>query len=549
LEKIPRQFLYGFCFVLIFLGALSLRTYGLSKYNLWFDEIVTGRYAHDELNVRAARRGVSPAELFFAKLKNDWQPPGYYSLVWLYSCFFHNSIALRWMSVGMGVSALGIFYLISRQILCRWESLGAFVIMAASPFQIWYSQEARPYTTISFFSLLTVYCLMGALRTNKWLWWAAFLCAGIASVSMSYYSIVLFAMAGAVVLSKNKGLLLFRGGICLAFIGAGFIVLMPFLSNQIASICRGAHWLNPPTLRELVFSPLVFTAGYLTLPYQMVLGLILCWLLLVRGLFVFVREEREKFIFLFTCSCLPLLLIFLVSRLGIPIYLDRQLIVFAPFFYLFMARAVGSIKEKAIKLGVIFFIGGFFTMALVNYYQGTIYCYNGKGRDFYQGVHPRKNYGELMRQLLDELRPEDKIIIADLQTLTLTVNNLNTNPLASKREMFILAFSPDILSRFEKEAFIGIYKRDIGVLACGNLDLCGYFYHSRLPELRKFEERDFELQRIWFIFSSWDKDAVFSGNVRFVKKKIFQNKFKKTKSFDRDGVFVELYEKKDVIGR
>ncbi len=547
MKKIPGQFLYGLCLALIFLAAFSLRTHGLSKYDLWFDEIVTEKYSHDELNTRAAWYGLSPAALFLLQLKNDWQPLGYYVLVWVYSCFFHNGIALRWLSVVMGVSALGIFYLISRQILCRREAIGALVIMAASPFFIWYSQEARPYTIISFFSLLAVYCLMGAVRTNKRVWWAGFLCAGIAAVFMSYYSIVLLAMAGPVALNKRNGYSLFRGRSCLVLIGAAFIVLMPVLMFQIGCIKYNAFWLKPPTLRILLLSPLVFTAGYLSSSWQMVFGLLLCWSLFTRGMFVFFRENREKFVFLLACSCLPVFLIFLFSLWGVPIYLDRQLIVFAPFFYLFMAHGVGSIKVKVLKTGIVFLMGVFLMMALVNYYQGTIYCYNDGKEDFYPGVHPRKNYGELMRRVLDELRPGDTIITADQQALVIVEKILRVNPATSEKDLHVFVFSPKTLSQREKKS-LRVYEKNVGARACGDSDLCGLF-NFRVPmEYRKIEERDFELQRVWFIFSSWDKDAIFSQNVGFVAK-ILEDKFRKTKSFDRDGFFVKLYERKDVIGR
>ncbi|MFH1244992.1 MAG: glycosyltransferase family 39 protein [Candidatus Omnitrophota bacterium] len=480
-------------------------------------------------------------------MENDWQAPGYYGLVWLYSYFFHNAMALRWMSVVIGLLGLMIFYLISRQILWRWEALGAFVIMAASPFHIWHSQEARPYTTISFFSLLAVYFLMGAARTNKWLWWAAFLCAGIAAVAMSYYSIVLFAMVGFVSLNKRSGLLLFRGTLFLALIGAAVIPLVPGLIAKINYIYYGAFWLRPPTLRVLLFSPLVFTAGYLAYPWQMAFGFLLCWPLLVRGMFVFFREEKEKFIFILACSCLPVFLIFLVSRWGMPIYLDRQLIVFAPFFYLFMARGVGSIKGKAFKTGSIFLMGIFLIMALVNYYQGTIYCYKDRLGDFYPGVHPRKNYGDIMRKVIDELRPGDTIVTPDMQSRTIVQWVLWGNPATSKKALHIFIFSLKTLLEYEKQ-FLKDSKKEVRALAFDDRDLYGVFYYSQIPQLRNIKERDFELQRVWFIFSSWDKNAIFDKNVGFVRKTL-QNKFRKTKSFDQDGFFVELYEKKDVIGR
>jgi mannosyltransferase len=428
LKKIPGQFLYGSCLVLIFLAAFSLRTKGLSKYDMWFDEIITEGFSHDQPMViwekflhdtpeaGAVRNETSPVARFVTRWKRDFHAPLYYVLVWLWSCVFHGAMALRWMSVVMGVSALGIFYLISRQILGRWEALGALAIMAVSPFHIWYSQEARPYAAISFFSLLAVYCLRDAVKTNKWRWWFAFLFSGIVAILTSYYAIVLLAMAELVFLNKREGHSLFRGGLCLALIGAVFFVLLPMLLFQTDRVYNGmSFWLNPPPLRILLFSPLVLTAGYLAHPWQMAFGLMMCWSLLARGMFVFFREDKEKFTFLFACSCLPVLLIFLASRCGLPIYLDRQLILFSPFFYLFMARGMGSIKGKILKLGSVFLTGVFLIMALVNYYQGTIYCYNDRREDFYPGVHPRKSYGELMRRVFDEFRPGDRIITADRQ--------------------------------------------------------------------------------------------------------------------------------------
>jgi hypothetical protein len=559
------KFLYGSCLALIFLSAFLLRTKGLSKYDLWYDEIITVRssqdrpvfigeqFSHNSPEARAIRKKASPVAQFFSRLKKDFHAPLYYVLVWLWSGVFHGAMALRWMSVVMGVLALGIFYLLSRQVLSRWEALGVLAIMAASPFHIWYSQEARAYAAISFFSLSAVYCLRGAVKTNKWRWWLAFLFSGIVAVLTSYYSLVLLAAAALAILNKREGHSLFRGGLCLGLIGAVFFVLLPGLLCQTYRVYNGMFfWLNPPALRILLFSPLVFTAGYLTHPWEMAFGLMMCWPLLVWGMFVFFREDREKFTFLFACSCLPVFLIFLVSRRGLPIYLDRQLILFAPFFYLFMVRGIGSIKGKVLKLGAVFLMGVFLTMALVNYYQGSIYCFNDRREDFYPGVHPRKSYKELMRRVFDEFRPGDKIITADRQARVLVSWSLRTNPEAPKQVPHVFVFSLKACSREEKDLSMASAE-DANAINCGENDLCGFFYNFQGPrevrkEARKIEEKDFEMQRAWFISSSWDKNAFVPENVHFVEK-VLEDKFKKTMSFGKDGFFVALYEKKNAAGR
>lgn len=530
--------LYGLVAGIIFLVAFWLRMNDLTRYPFWFDEIWTERYVPCVLNHTAATLGTTPMALFFRILSEDYVSPLYPFLVWVYG-HWGEGLSLRFLSVVMGMAALGVFYAIALHFLRRKEAIVAVMIMAVSPFHIWYAQEARAYTTSSFFSLVAIYCLLMAVKKGSGRWNFLFFCAGIVAVLASYYSIILLVLAGSVALRRNHWKVSCSGIIFLVFIGLACLLLVPTFLVQLGRLSQGVLWLPLPDWHTLLLSPLVFTAGYLSQPSLIVVGLVLCWALWVRGLFVSWSEDREKFMILFLCSGGALGLIFLVSWFWIPIYLDRQLIVFAPFFYICMVRAMVCFKQNILKFGSMALMAVFMVLALAGYDQSDIYCYADKRGDFYQGVHPRKEYRALMEYMLNDLQPGERIVTADVQSYSIVHRSLEKK--FDTLESHIFMFNRHSMANWEKKVLSGISGSKTDNASCGERDVCGFFLSDN--RVRKFETRDLDQARVWFVSSSWDHNMIFNENVGFAEKWI-RTMFRERVSFDQDGFRVCLYEKK-----
>ena len=533
--KKHRAALYMAALAAIFLGAIWLRLNGLAKYPFWYDEIFTERYAPPMSNFLAGVFGISFPKFFYISVLYDFASPLYFFLIWVYGHFFTSETALRMFSVAMGMGALAMFYPVALFFLRRSEAVVAVGMMALSPFYLWYAQEARPYSTGSFLSLTAVYFFLTAIKTNKRWHWISFSCAAILAVGTNYYCLILFFLLGCFLLTKNGCLTSFRWLPFWGMAGAFCVFLLPQLLIQMGHISHGQFWLPPPDMRAVLLTPLVFTAGYLAQPLQILSGVIFCWYLWVRGMFVFWCEDRSIYILVFSCSFLSIFFIFLISRVGMPIYLDRQMIVFSPFLFICMVRAVGSIKNDLFKSGVVIFGVFFMISAVAAYDQGKIYCYNDARGDFYQGVHPKKGYKVIIARVLNDLRPGDMIITADLQSLTIVSKALFDKFVSLDMNIFI--YNKRTMAPFEQAALKGFERFNYPQFPCGTRDMCGAF--SFVKKSGKFENDCFGNQRVWFICSSWDFRSPLSGNVKFVKDFIAK-KYKMTMVSEQDGLFVFL---------
>ena len=125
--------------LVVLLGAL-LRFYRLGGQSFWVDEILTLRAANigESFGLRDAFSNIQgPFHAFFihfvAKLST-------------------SEVALRSLSAVAGTGTIPVVYLLGRDMAGRRAGLVAAVLLAVSPFAIWYSQEVRNYAFLIFLS-------------------------------------------------------------------------------------------------------------------------------------------------------------------------------------------------------------------------------------------------------------------------------------------------------------------------------------------------------------------------------------------------------------
>ena len=132
--------------LLILVLAAFLRFYRLDAQSLWADEgnsvSLSGR-SLDHITAGAA---------------HDIPPPLYYYLLHFWMRVFGNSeFAVRALSALLGIALVHLTYLLGRHLSDHWLGLVAAFLSAVSPFQVYYSQEARMYILLAALSALSVY--------------------------------------------------------------------------------------------------------------------------------------------------------------------------------------------------------------------------------------------------------------------------------------------------------------------------------------------------------------------------------------------------------
>jgi 4-amino-4-deoxy-L-arabinose transferase-like glycosyltransferase len=139
----------------LILLAFALRVYRLPAQSLWYDEGVSWYLTRMSL----------PALTTWTA--DDIQPPLYYYLLWSWARLAGTSeYALRFLSVGFGALSLPLMWATARWLLGRRAAWLAVLLLTLSPLHVYYAQEARMYTFLTFLGLLSSYLLLRLLNAR-----------------------------------------------------------------------------------------------------------------------------------------------------------------------------------------------------------------------------------------------------------------------------------------------------------------------------------------------------------------------------------------------
>jgi hypothetical protein len=154
--------------VWLMLGGLSLLAVVLRLWKLdsclWLDEVLTMvDYARSPLGVIVTSFPNQNQHMLYSVL-------AHFSL----GMFGESAWALRLPSVLFGVGSLWALFLLGRRLVTTREALFACALMAVSYHHLWFSQNARGYMALLFFSLIATWLWLEALSRNTWPLWFAY---------------------------------------------------------------------------------------------------------------------------------------------------------------------------------------------------------------------------------------------------------------------------------------------------------------------------------------------------------------------------------------
>lgn len=337
---------------LVLFAGFALRLYRLGVNSLWYDETVSMLLARAEI-----------PELL-RHTAGDIHPPLYYLLLNLWGRLAGwSEFSAAFLSLWFGVLLIALVYRVAREwVRVRPAATLAALLIAVSPYNVWYSQEVRMYTVGAVLGLLSVYFLRRMLSRDK-------------IFSSDFFAYAIFTALGLYTLYYFVFLLVFQ------WIWVGVRILQSenrivsprettritnFAVSQLAVILLYLPWLpvafrqatDPPVppWRELVALPLVLaeTWSALTLgqavdpllfaPFTLLLLIPIGALLWHdRKLQTGIRDPKFQNAvsawFLFCYTFIPLAVIYLFS-LWKPLYHVRYMFTYSPAFYLLAAWAL-----------------------------------------------------------------------------------------------------------------------------------------------------------------------------------------------------------------
>jgi len=238
--------------LVILVAAAALRLYGLD-YGMWYDEILTY---------------VNYVQLPFADIISTYTTENHHVLFDVlahlsYVVFGGSNWAVRLPSVLFGVGSLWAVYLLGCEVTSRKESLLATALLAFSYQHIWFSQNARGYMGLLFWTVLSSWFFLRGLREGRpylWLLYAASAALGVYThLTMLFvifgqfliYLIQLFTRPKATWEGRWHA---FFYGFCFAGILTVtlYSIMLPQMMQTIGEESRVATWKSPLwTLMEL----------------------------------------------------------------------------------------------------------------------------------------------------------------------------------------------------------------------------------------------------------------------------------------------------------
>ncbi|MBI2321435.1 MAG: glycosyltransferase family 39 protein, partial [Chloroflexi bacterium] len=240
------------------MAAFALRVAFLDRQSLWVDEA---------LSVVFADRPVP--DLFRTLVTADIHPPLYPLLLHAWFKLAGTSeLAARLPSVIFGTLLVPAVYALARALAApdrrvgRWWGLVTAALVAASPFLVYFSQEARNYSAVTFWVTLALLCLWQALRDGRPRWWAAYGLATLAAIYTHYNAFLMLAAPPRLLLLgwRRFGTALRPWLTTVAVVGVAYLPWAAYALAQLARI--DDFWpgtIDPLTVAERTW--LAFSGG------------------------------------------------------------------------------------------------------------------------------------------------------------------------------------------------------------------------------------------------------------------------------------------------
>jgi mannosyltransferase len=333
-----------FALLLTIVIALALRMYRLGSQSLWLDEAWSVRVANHSLGeILRYRSNI---------------PPLHQVVVRLFIAILGTSeFSVRLPSVLAGVLSVVLVYAITTRLFNKSAGLVAGLILAISPFHVWYSQDARPYALLIVLSLASVWFFLNLRDRPNFIGFTGYVVTTTLAMYTHVYALFLLLFQNLYMLySWRKP----------ARLGLKWIV------SQATVLVLSVPWYH------FIFFIFSGHGGALDLfmPYVGVLlpACIAFALMFLLGLYS-TGKDKPRSPFLLLYLFVPILGAFMITVLyGRITYNVRYTAVALPAYTIVLAKGITSVKHKGWRLLLILLIVGFSAYALGNYYFNPKYA-------------------------------------------------------------------------------------------------------------------------------------------------------------------------------
>lgn len=280
----------------------------------------------------------------------DYQPPLFHIIVHFFLQVSREEWWIRLPSLIAGIGTIAILYLMLEEKYDRKVASVAALLLATSPFHIFYSQELRPYSLAAFFAILSWYVLISSrFKYRRWLWYTIVSTLGMYTMYLIPFNIL--AQLLYVFFEQRKSL----KAVCYSLFAVG-LSFLPWLPSFLTQLSIGTRlttqlpgWslaVATPQLKVLPLTFAKFIVGQVPLHGDPVL-ILFTGVLLAMSMLMIIRSHADKKARAFLYwGILPLLVAWAVSFV-VPVIQPKRVLFILPALYALIAISVQKFRYRA----------------------------------------------------------------------------------------------------------------------------------------------------------------------------------------------------------
>ena len=328
--------------LIIFLGAF-LRFYNIDKNSLWLDEI--GQVIVATMNLQDLLVGVS----------THLSPPLDYLIMHFFLKFTpHNDLFFRMPAAIFGIASILFVFLLGKQLFSIKVGLISALLFSISPFDIYYSQEARMYSSFLFFTLVSFYTFIRFIETrNKYFY--PWIISGILMIYTHYFGFFILLIQFIFLLFKitkssqfkikNIDLLFVRKSIIgFTIIGFSFVFWLNVFLYQTFGGSRSLWYGIEGDWVEFFIAPWFNFSG-IYLPQLKIATALFIALISIIAILYALKNYYESAVFLIIWILLPLIITYIITIISGPVTTRRNFIFILPATLFLLSIGILKISE------------------------------------------------------------------------------------------------------------------------------------------------------------------------------------------------------------
>lgn len=342
-----------------------LRLINLKQQPFWGDEVLSLDIVMQYHNIHQMLHYLADVEV---------HPPLYYLMLHFWTGWFGTgTVGVKSLSLIFGLGCIPAAYFFAKSLFKNQRvALLTALLVAVLPFQLQFSQEARPYIIFCFFAIVAAWALWQYFSTRKFFYYFIYLVANIIGIYLHYsYSYILIAMAlwglVEILLSDQRKSREFIYWLCVhALILLAFSFwLVPFLMKIDLGryVIFGWPRLLPKTRGydvNFLLNQLIWLTKLKQLPRTQILATFLSQLVIFGSFIWYLIANKNQdnknvkpLVYLLWLSLLPIpMFVFSPQSLPYTVIFERHIIFVSIFLALLLAWLL-SVLPKRVTLAVL----------------------------------------------------------------------------------------------------------------------------------------------------------------------------------------------------